>query len=148
MKVSFLSRIVYVLTASLVAFSFTACNRWKDKTAQEKAEYITDKASHKLELTEQQEAKLETFLVAFIAFGDDFKSTFYKNSDTFSQLFLLPKIQDKDLTALIGDQYNSVLKHREEINRLFIDFHSSLNTEQKQTVNAWIAKKLKHYKNS
>lgn len=135
-----LKKISIIALAGSLIFGLSGCFK---HTPEEKAEWISDKIASKLELDEAQKVKLsklkDEIMKARSEIRADRESTFEQaktmvNSDAMSR---------DAVRALFDQKHQQVGQLAGPIIDSLVDFHASLNVEQKQQIVEFMEKKKK-----
>ena len=112
-------------------FGFVSCQR---KTPQQKADYVVKKVSSRLDLNEAQELKLEKIKVKALAIHARNKSTKEEMFGKVKGMILSDKLDEGEVKDLMSQRRQLIDEVVPEVLPDIIDFHASLNAEQKKDV--------------
>jgi Spy/CpxP family protein refolding chaperone len=135
-------KIVFIaLILGITAFTLTACGHRSHDPAQ-RAEWMVQRMTDQLDLNEEQQTKLR-------AIKTEFETSMEKYQDTRKQLFdklatniESPKLDKQLLMEFVETRKQAYDDIAPRIIDKVIDFHASLNTEQKKKV----AEKMEHFR--
>ena len=131
-------KISLIALSAAVLFGVAGCFK---HTPEEKAEWITDRISSKLELDESQQQKLasvkDEVLALRAAMHEDREARFEKADEMIRSDYIAPA----DIKAIWTDKEAIINRHADELAQKVSDFHASLNAEQKAKAAEYIQKK-------
>lgn len=112
----------------------------KHKNPEQKAQKITKRIGKKLELTPEQKEKLEKVKNKMLAVLNQKKSTKEDFNKDVKKLLIQSKMSESEIKSLLDKRRNSIDQALPEVLPEIIDFHASLNDEQKEKLVFFVEK--------
>ena len=129
----------------VAAVAVTACGHHRHDTPQEKAEWVIKKATRKLDLNADQQAKLKDVTDIFVQQHNERKTQRHQHFESVLTQITSPEL-DK---AAIQSMFDEHQQHMAALAPAVIDkvavFHASLNNEQKQELAEKLEKMKKYH---
>ncbi len=116
--------------ALTMVLGLSACR----STPEEKAEFVSERISDELELTETQKALLNTLKDKALLAGKTMKDNKKEMKGNFVALISQPSIDHDQITLLMDTAMASMHTRADDVIPSFIAFHASLTEEQKTQV--------------
>ena len=123
-----------MLTTGLVACS------WHHKTPEEKADYLVEKATKKLDLTEEQVIELHNLKDDLLDVREDFADKREQTHATLEELLSQPTLDQQRLVAVVREHTAVVNQQTPQIVSSIAGFYDSLSPEQQAKLRDKIAK--------
>lgn len=122
--------------ALIVVGSFTACSHFK--SPENRAQWVVEKVTDKLELTEVQQGKLKTLKVEMMATRKDMKQNFADTRGQFKSLFDESTLDQKQALSLVHSHTQFIDQRAPVIVAAFGDFYDSLDAKQQIDVREFV----------
>lgn len=120
-----------IALAGTLLFGVTACFK---HSPEEKAEWITDRIASKLELDETQKGKLINLKEEIMKARSELQADRESSFDEVKTMVNSEVISRDSVRALFDQKHQKVGQLADPIIDSLVDFHASLNVEQKQKV--------------
>lgn len=104
----------------------------------------SERVSHKLELDDNQEAKLKGFTEKLRALRDSSSAGRTPIRDEIGGLLTAPSLDRDRVTALLDERHQTMTERKAELVNAFGDFSDSLKPEQRTRLAELIAERLNH----
>lgn len=127
---------IILLTVSILGLSVSC----KNKNAQQRAEHVVSKVSKKLDLNSEQKEKLEKLKDKMLAIHKTKKSTKENFHKDVKNLITQDRIAEVDVKSLLDRKRNDIDHILPEVLPEIIEFHASLNSEQKEKLVKFVEK--------
>lgn len=133
-----------ILTVSILGLSVSC----KNKNLEQRSEHIVKKVGKKLNLNSEQKEKLKKLKDKVIAIHKTKKSTKENFHKDVKKLLIQERIAEVDIKTLLDRKRNDIDQIFPDISPELIDFHASLNSEQKEKLVKFVERfgKRKHRK--
>lgn len=125
-----------VMTVAILGVSVSCKNR----TPDQKAEFISKRVQKKLDLNKTQQEKFDVLknkVLALYKAKDHNKEDFHKDV---KKLIMQDKISEVEVKSLLDRKRNHIDQLLPEVLPELIDFHASLGPEQKEKLVAFVEK--------
>lgn len=125
-----------VLTISIIGVSVSC----KNKNPEQRAEHVVKKVSKKLDLNKDQKEKLNNLkdkMLAIHKSKESNKEDFHKDV---KKLLTQERISEVDVKSLLDRKRNDIDQILPEVLPELINFHASLNTDQKEKLVKFVEK--------
>lgn len=148
MRNSKFKKIKLFTTLALISagtMALTSCNRWRNTSSEKKAEYIKDHINDELELSKNQENKLDSLIHNLLSAKKSLKKDKKQIIDLISSQITDEKFDKEKILS----HYNGIKEKMDKTVLNLIDdtveLHSALSPEQKNTIKEKIDKHKKHF---
>jgi hypothetical protein len=112
----------------------------KGPDAEKKAQKISTKLQKKLKLDTTQTEKLEKVKTKFIAAWQKQKNNKEALHTDVKKIVMSDSIKEEDVKSLLDNKRNDMDSLLTDVLPEIIEFHASLNSEQKEKIVKWISK--------
>lgn len=130
-KISIIAAGALVVVSSIIAFNhFGSTEKW--------AQWMVERTTDKLELTELQQEKLMALKDEIMASRTDMKQQFVQSRGQFISLFDASTLDQQQALSLVSTHTQFVDKRAPLIVATFADFYDSLDLEQQAEVREFI----------
>lgn len=137
-KISIIAAGALVVISSIIAFNhFSSTEKW--------AQWMVERTTDKLELTELQQGKLMALKDEIMASRTDMKQQFVQSRGQFISLFDASTLDQQQALSLVSTHTQFVDKRAPLIVAAFADFYDSLDLEQQAEVREFIQEHNDHY---
>lgn len=120
-----------IALAAVIVTGVTGCF---NHTPEEKADWVTSKISDELELNETQKLKLDAVKIEALKLKKQAHQNREDRMQKFKTFVQSEYINKSEITQLFKEKTAQIETDADPILDKIIDFHASLNTEQKQKV--------------
>ncbi len=124
------------LTVSILGLSVSC----KNKKPEQRAAHVVSKVSNKLDLNSEQKEKLENLKNKMLAIHKTKKSTKENFHKDVKNLITQDRIAEADVKSLLDRKRNDIDQVLPEVLPELIEFHASLNSEQKEKLVKFVDK--------
>ena len=122
--------------ALVMVGSFTACSHFR--TPENRANWMVERVTDKLELTESQQGKLKVLKDQMIASRKDMKQRFGDSRGQFKELFDATTLDQNQALSLVSDHTQYVDEQAPVIVAAFGRFYDSLDQEQQAEIREFV----------
>lgn len=136
-----LSALGMAALALTMVLGLSACR----STPEEKAEFVSERISDKLELNESQQALLNNLKDKALLAGKTMKDNKQEMKSNLVTLISQPSIDHDQITAFMDSAMASMHTSVDDVIPSFIAFHASLSEAQKAQVVDFIESHRKHH---
>lgn len=130
-KISLIGAVTLVLVTTI-----SACNHFK--SPENRAEWMMDKVSNKLELTDIQQTKLKALSEEMLSSRKAMKSKFGDSREQIVALFEQPTLDQKKALSLVQSKTQMIEEKAPVIITAFANFYDSLDAEQQSEVRDFV----------
>jgi hypothetical protein len=128
------------LTTGLMLALSTGCNRFSDKTPEEKVDYISSKVEYKLDLEKNQKDDLKPVVSELVEMGTFFKSKKLDTLSTFEASWNDENFDPAEVNKIVDELSREFDDRMKKALTNLSKFHASLNDEQKAKVSKMLSK--------
>lgn len=132
-----------VVGLSTTVFAFAGNGHWK-MTAAEKAEFMNDRISSKLELTETQKFQLSSLTDDILELASEIKETKNGHKLLVQQLLSEPTLDQVKALDMIHQTTQMINDKAPETIASLASFLDSLDVDQKAELQSFVGQKMKH----
>ena len=136
-----LSALGMAALALTMVLGLSACR----STPEEKAEFVSERISDKLELNETQQTLLNTLKDKALLAGKSMKDNKTEMKGNLVALISQPSLDHDQITLFMDSAIASMRTNVDDVIPSFIAFHASLTEEQKTQVVEFIESHRKHH---
>jgi periplasmic protein CpxP/Spy len=137
-------RILMALAAVGLATGVAACGHHRHDP-QQQAERIMEKVSEELDLTQEQQAKLEAVKDEFISAGKEMRKERKQAREEAMSLLEQPKLDRAKAQDLVNQRLDAIRAHSPQVINALGDFYDSLTPEQQKELRERIQDKMEHF---
>lgn len=100
--------------------------------------WMKQRASEKLSLTDNQQARLETLFQTLTAMRDGMKQSRHETHQELSELLSAPQLDRAQAQALLDERHAAMSAGSQDVLNAFADFSDNLTAEQREELAEWI----------
>lgn len=134
-SIAILLLIVSVLTVGGFAFAKT---KGDYRGSEGHMSWMKERASDKLNLTENQQARLETLFDTLTALRDGMRQSRQETHQELSELLSAPQLDRAEAQALLNERHAAMSASSQDVLNAFADFSDNLTAEQRDELADWI----------
>ena len=127
---------MFLMTIAVMGLSVSC----KHKNPEQKAEKVVKRVSKKLELNDKQKEKLDKVKVKMLAIMKDRHSTKEDFHTDVKKLLTQDKVSEVEIKSLLDRKRNHIDQILPEVLPELIDFHASLEPNQKEKLAQFVEK--------
>lgn len=132
-----------VIGLSTTVFAFAGNGHWR-MSAAEKAEFVNDRITTKLDLTETQKFQLSSLTDDILELAGELKEAKSGHKQLVQQLLSEPTLDQTKALGIIHQTTQMINDKAPETIASLASFLDSLDTEQKAELQSFVEKKMKH----
>lgn len=127
---------IIAVGALVVASSFTACSHFR--SPESRAQWVVEKVTDKLELTESQQIKLTALRDEVMNSRKDMRQKFGESKSQFKTLLDASTLDQKQAVSLVGSHTQFVNEQAPVLVAAFANFYDSLDLEQQAEIREFV----------
>ena len=136
--------IIAIITGLTLTAGLAACS-WHSKTPSEKADYMVEKITKKLDLNAEQVTELEKLKSELLTAREDFLSEKQGTHSAINELLMQPTLDQQRLLELVQGHTASMNQKAPMVISSVAGFYDSLTPEQQATIREKIAHHHERY---
>ena len=134
---------ILVLGATSGVFAYSAHHAW-NMSPEDKAEYVTEKITEKLELNAMQRDSLQALSVNLIQIMSDVRSDRQARMETLQQFLSEPTLDQARVLQMVQQKTEMINQKAPEVVASLAGFLDSLDSEQKNQLREHFANHIRH----
>ena len=135
----------YIIASIIAVAGLTACG-WHSKSPEDKADYMVEKMTRKLELTESQVVELEKLKDELLSVREEFAGKREETHKSLRELFSHSTLDQQRFVALVRKQTDALNETAPSVISSIAGFYDNLTPEQQAMLREKISDHHGHHR--